>query len=198
MRIAIIGTAGIGKTTLASALSEILSLPLIKEDLGEVVQAVSLLNAPHPAPVGQGNPIEICRNACRRWLAHRQGIQEKLPGFVQDRCAIDILQRWLLLNLSEQDNMATLEIIRQTRALVSTLDWVIIPPFNMSLEKENEASLTRSHSLSLLFRGQSLTIGVAQMCVPRNKLLLIPATVRSRQERIDFVLDRVRRGGRDI
>lgn len=194
MRIAITGAAGIGKTTLASALSERLGFPLIRENLGEVVQAVSQLLAPNPAHAGQGNPRELCCNAFRRWLAQRHDLQEMLPSFVQDRCAIDILQRWLLLNLSDNDNTTTMEIINQTRNLTSTLDWVIAPPFTLALEKENEASLRRSQSLSLLFRGQGLTLGIAQMLVHPGKLILLPAKVCGLQERIDFVLARMQGG----
>lgn len=193
MRIAITGAAGIGKTTLASALSEQLKLPLIKEDLGEVVQAFNLSRSPAAGGMNRAAQLEACRQACRRWLRNRQDLQEQQPAFVQDRCAIDILQRWLTFDLSGPNNADTLQIIQLCQHLLSTLDWVVIPPFNLTPEKENEDRLVRRSSLSILFRGQSLTVGIAQMLVPEKRLLLLPPKLRSVQERVDFVSARVQK-----
>ncbi len=193
MRIAITGAVGIGKTTLASALSTRLNLPLIKEDFGEVVQAFNLSRLPEGIGLGPDALSEACRQACMRWLSNRQGFQERLPDFVQDRCAIDILQRWLVCNLSGQDNAATLRIIRHCQNLLGSLDWVVVPPFFLTPEQENEDRLVRSSSLGVLFRGQSLTIGIAHMLIPGERLLLLPTELRSVQERVNFVVDRIQR-----
>lgn len=89
MRIAITGAAGIGMTTLASALSDHLHLSLLKEDFGEVVHAFNMNRLPDG---GQGIDAlnEARHKACMNWLCNCQNSHEKLEGCVQDRCSIDI------------------------------------------------------------------------------------------------------------
>lgn len=190
MRIAITGAVGIGKTTLASALSAHLKIPLLKEDFGEVVHAFNMNRLPDGSQ-GIDALNEFRRKACMNWLRNRQNSLELLADCVQDRCAIDILQRWLTFNLSGQDNELTLRIIRHCRQLLDSLDWLVIPPLSLTPEQENEDRLVRSSSLGIIFRGQSLTIGIAQMLIPGARLLLIPPEVRSVQERLDYVVAKV-------
>ena len=167
-------------------------MPLMPENFTEVVQAFN------PGGLSKNNNLiqeillENCRQACLRWLHDRLQLQEKNGDFVQDRCAIDILQRWLLFNLSGQNNAATSRFIKYCQDSLACLDWVIIPPFELRQEQENEDMLRRNSSLSILFRGQGLIIGLAHMLIRRDKLLLLPSELLSVQERVDFITAGIR------
>jgi len=192
LRIAISGAVGVGKTTLANALSKKLQLPLMQENFTEIVQAFNLGGLSKNNNLSQEILLENCRQACLHWLHDRLQLQEKNEDFVQDRCAIDILQRWLLFNLSGQNNAATSRFIKHCQDSLACLDWVIIPPFNLSTELENENRLMRNSSLSILFRGQGLIIGLAHMLIRRDRLLLLPSELLSVQEKVDFITARIR------
>jgi hypothetical protein len=181
----------VGKTTLANALSIKLQLPLMQENFRDVVHAFNPGGLPRNNSLSQEILLENCRQACLHWLQDRLQLQEKNRNFVQDRCAIDILQRWLLFNLSGQDNATTGRFIQQCQDSLVCLDWLIIPPFELRQEQENEDRLLRNSSLSVLFRGQGLIIGLAHMLIRRDRLLLLPSELLSVQERVDFVTARI-------
>lgn len=189
MRIAITGAAGIGKTTLAKVIGERFGLPIIREDFSEVVRA---FNQPESAVSGSAR-----RQACLAWLGRREERQQGLPAFVQDRCAIDILHRWLLFNLSGNDNGETAALIARCRNLLASLDLLVIPPLYLTEETENEDRLVRSPALSLLFRGQAMSIGLAGMLVAHDRLLFIPPAVRNLEARTDLVAARLEKPSGD-
>lgn len=181
-----------GKTTLANALSKKLQLPLIQENFRGVVQAFNSGGLSKNNSLSQEILLENCRQACGCWLQDRLQLQKKTQDFVQDRCAIDILQRWLLFNLSGQDNTVTSRFIKHCQDTLACLDWIIIPPFELRQEQENEDRLLRNSSLSVLFRGHGLIIGLAHMLIRRDRILLMPSELLSVQERVDFVTARIR------
>jgi nicotinamide riboside kinase len=92
LRIAITGTHGVGKTTLAQALSEKLGLPLISEQARLVAEEMGiktceeLLRNPKLAREFQERVLE---EQIKAQLAHPQ-------GFVSDRCTLDCIAYWNL------------------------------------------------------------------------------------------------------
>jgi predicted ATPase len=191
LRIAITGAVGVGKTTLALALSKKMGVPLIQENFREVVQAFNPDKSSKSNNLSQDILLKNCRQACMRWLQDRLQLQEKMPSFVQDRCAIDILQRWLLFNLSGQNNADISRFIKHCQDSLACLDWIIIPPFNLYQGQENEDRLLRNSSLSVIFRGHGLILGLAHMLVRRDKVLFLPSELLTVQARVDFITARI-------
>lgn len=187
MRISFTGAAGIGKTTLANALARELELPVIEENLREVVQAFNL----SPSALPPRERITICRKVCLDWLANRAQLYQKHPHFVEDRCAIDILFRWLTGNLSDRDNAETSQVLGQTKQLLDQIDYLVILPLTLTTRQENEAGLTRIGSLSRLLRAQALAIGIAHQLMDPTKLVFIPCNRQTIEARIKFVLERI-------
>ena len=80
LRIAVTGSAGVGKTTLARALSERLGLPAVREEMREY-------RLQGGAPLGT-----LSAEAAGRVLAALYAVRrdrERLDGFVADNCALD-------------------------------------------------------------------------------------------------------------
>lgn len=189
MRLSITGAAGIGKTTLARALAEHFGVPVLTEDFSRIVRAFN--TPPPPGESGVSQWRAACRAACCGWLRQREIQYCANPGFVEDRCAIDILLRWLLENLSDSDNGETGRMIEATRALVAMTDFVVIPPLLPAAPGRNEDGLVRAGSLSRVYRAQSLALGIAVQLVAPARLICLPDHLQTVGARVDFVLTRI-------
>ena len=192
MRLSITGAAGIGKTTLARALAEHFGEPVLTEDFSGIVRA---FNTPPPGESGVSQWRAACRAACCDWLRQRETRYRAYPGFVEDRCAIDILLRWLLENLSDADNDETRRMIETVRTLVAMTDFVVIPPLLPVAPGRNDDGLVRAGSLSRVYRAQSLVLGIATQLVAPVRLICLPDHLQSVGARVDFVLTRIEGSG---
>ena len=192
MRLSITGAAGIGKTTLARALAEHFGEPVLTEDFSGIVRA---FNTPPPGESGVSQWRAACRAACCDWLRQRETRYRAYPGFVEDRCAIDILLRWLLENLSDADNDETRRMIETARTLVAMTDFVVIPPLLPVAPGRNDDGLVRAGSLSRVYRAQSLVLGIATQLVAPVRLICLPDHLQSVGARVDFVLTRIEGSG---
>jgi hypothetical protein len=189
MRIAFTGAAGIGKTTMATRLAGILGVPLLEEEFKEMVLAFNPQLSSRP----RVNNRDLCRRACLRWLERRETLLQQNESYVEDRCAIDVLVRWLLANLSDRDNHLTQTVIEQTRRCVQPLDCLVILPL-LSLgahETANERGLVRTHSTSRLMRGQSLAIGLSHQLLGPKRLIFVPEECGTVADRAEFLQTRL-------
>ena len=193
MRLSITGAAGIGKTTLARALAEHFRVPVLTEDFSGIVRTFN--TPPPPGESGVSQWRAACRAACCDWLRQRETRYRANLGFVEDRCAIDILLRWLLENLSDTDNGETGRMIEATRALVAMTDFVVIPPLLPMAPGRNDDGLVRAGSLSRVYRAQSLVLGIATQLVAPVRLICLPDHLQSVGARVDFVLTRIEGSG---
>ena len=192
MRLSITGAAGIGKTTLARALAEHFGVPMLTEDFSGIVQAFNTLP---PSESGVSQWRAACRAACCDWLRQRETRYRANPAFVEDRCAIDILLRWLLENLSDGDNDETQCMIETARTLLAMTDFVVIPPLLPMAPGRNDDGLVRAGSLSRVYRAQSLVLGIATQLVAPVRLICLPDHLQSVGARVDFVLTRIEGSG---
>jgi hypothetical protein len=190
VRLSLTGAAGIGKTTLARALAARFKAPLLGENFGGIVSAFNAEARPGDE-VARVRRRANCRAACLDWLRQRESQYLAHPGFIEDRCAIDVLFRWLLENLSDADNGETQRMIELTRALLATTDFVVIPPLALTEQVQNEEGLVRVGSFSRLFRAQSLALGIAGQLLEPSRLIVIPDDRQTLEERMRFVLIRV-------
>lgn len=187
MKIALTGAAGIGKTTLAEFLAAELDLPLIAEDFREIARA---FNPAHPLEKNS-ELIARCRVSCLEWLHKRALTYEAHPAFVEDRCAIDVLFRWLMKNVSDRDNNETMHVINLCSGLLGKIDYLIILPLFLTQETANTDGLIRAGSISRLFRAQSLAVGVAHQLMPPAKIIMVPKDCWTVDARRQFVLERI-------
>lgn len=180
MRIALTGAAGIGKTTLAQHLARRFNVGLLHEDFAGIVHAFIT-----PLP----EQVEHCRTACIAWLQQREILYQSNESFIEDRCAIDVLFRWLLGNVSDLNNDETHSIMTRTKGLLDQLDYVVIPPFSETRDSHNHDGISRLGSTSRLFRAQSLAIGIAMQLVEPSRLIVIPNSCHTSESRERYVME---------
>lgn len=187
MRIAFTGTSGTGKSTLAKALAERLSLPLLSEDHQEILRAVSLLQTAR----SQGREVEHELNGCRKallgWLDQRESDQEEKAAFVADRFSVDIAAAWLSFDLSQGDDDDAAKLIARCRRQAILFDAIIAPsPQGVSYTLQNEGGITRQVSLTRRIMSHSLLLGLSLQWA-KGKLIVIPEAVTVLEERLHFV-----------
>lgn len=193
-RLAISGTGGIGKMSLAAELAQRLNVPLLPENLTEVVAAMgamarALTHGVEARQAAMRHYLEVCED----WLKARvQAIRAHPDGFVADRWALDILVRWLYAGFRKGDDALYRHLVAHMRASASALDALVIPPL-MPLaagEDTNEAGLQRAQAWSRRLHVQAITQGLAEAWAPVPRLCL-PRKPMTVQERASVVLQAV-------
>lgn len=174
-RIAITGASGTGKTTLGRALCQKLSLPFIKEDIGDLLSAQTELSR-----LASGGKLkrshfhahaEVCQEQIERQnrrFAHEPG------GFVCDRFAVDVLARVLrppFDRIGEERFQALLEITRQQ---LGAIDLIVIPPLSDWSFRPSNNDMGRPRNVAVLpkTRIHSLYCGLCVTLSPESTLLL--------------------------
>lgn len=183
MRLAISGSAGVGKTSLALALAKRLEVPCIPESYdsfydgdGKILQPESRLAE------------EIIR------VANRKFRQEKQAGsFVADRCPVDLFNLWLGLGLAKAEQ-ATEKFFQLCRVRVRNYDQLIILPWNgIPLTQLDSPTERRQRQMNpwIQFHNQSTLIGIAKQWIPQNRMMAIPSAVVDLEERLNYVSGRL-------
>jgi hypothetical protein len=185
MKIVFSGAAGIGKTTLARATAEELSLPFIEERYGDFASALGELDKARihrdkvRAKIG-------ARKALLSWIEAWSDKAARSPGFVSDRSPIDILHLWnaFRLNTDEMDFMQFLEFCCSRIAIV---DAFVIPPFpRVSAEAANEARLRRTESGEEHLSSHASLVGYHELFA-RGRTINIPIECVSFESRMGVI-----------
>jgi hypothetical protein len=189
MKIALTGTTGIGKTTLARALAERLSIPIINEDFEPLINSLAAFDRNADAAKVAQLIVEFLQN-CDGWLKKRVTNHANFKSFVEDRFGFDIVR----LIMTSSIGVARPDVLRQLLDLCSKqsviYDLVIVPPLsNFSfMESKNEYGLTRKTNYCDKLRYQTMTVGLLEHYCSAPKLYIHPSC-ETTEQRVEYVLD---------
>lgn len=193
MRIAVTGTSGVGKTTLATELSRLLNIKLFAENFRPVMLANAAAKAAYLAKDTAKLEREI--QLILSWLDVRIAQEESETDFVSDRMAFDILKVVISAPYSQALPGLLTQLIQRCHASSTRFDLVIVPPIaEWSLQTmPNEDGLIREDNLSKKLRSQSVSIGLLeQFChSPRLYIRSDCVTTEQRVELIRSVLQQL-------
>lgn len=129
---------------------------------------------------------------CQTWLNSRAEKHKTLPeGFIADRWALDILQRWLIAAVYREHNDLIMRMIRHVKRQAEQFDLIVLPPmYRPQQEAHNEAGLERNNSLSQRMLSHALTRGLIEELLD-GRCLHLPARPMSVAERVDYILARL-------
>lgn len=197
MRIAISGPVGSGKTTLATALSERLSLPVIPEDMTQIVGFTSRIaqarthNAP-PQVIGAMHKDWM--KAHVDWVKRRKTQANLHNAFISDRWEADILSFWLVMFGQFYPDKDTKFILDQMVEAATHLTVLIrLPPAPFFFGKVNDAGLMRRSQLTIQLLYDSLRDGLLRHC-PTLRIIDLPASLTTIEGRCDFVVAQLAKG----
>ncbi len=120
-RIAISGSAGVGKSTLARALAAELGLPYIPEGMREYLES----GAPNLHTLG---PDGLRTLVLRLWAERQEREAAACNGFVADRASYDFAAFWLFYRFAEPGDPVTEAYLAATMDS-SRYDLVVVLPY---------------------------------------------------------------------
>ena len=176
-RIAISGSAGTGKTTLAKALADRLQVPYLEEGFRKRREA-----GLDPHDLSQAEHRVLLMELYEEAIAAAAGCN---GGFIQDRCPLDFLAFWLHYGFWREDAESAAFYARVQKDL-DQYDHVIVLPWGAF---DIAADSIRSTNRWLQLKYQALFEGLAHRLAPDGKLLWIPVEPTGKAERLAYVVD---------
>ena len=175
MRLAISGSAGTGKSSLAMALANSLKIPYLEENFrrrrenGLVFQNLSRTDQSLLI-------LELYTEAIEEAAQHT-------TGFVQDRCPIDFLAFWLHYGFwGEETPSATL--FERVQKDLSYYDRIIVLPWGVFDIQDDGV---RSTNCWLQLKFQSLLEGLISRLTPKTLIYWMPDDIDTKQGRLDHL-----------
>lgn len=185
LKIAVSGTAGIGKSTLAQGLAERMMLPLIEEHYdGNITRA-------------KDKSPELWEKEMLSVLQIKSRLESQHMGFVTDRCPVDLFNGWLNNSLHTRlEPDSTKHFLDACIKGSRQYDFLVIPPWKGVPFKEREegrAGIRRNNNLYVLLRSQASTLGLAHIFLDKRRIIEIPIRIRAPEERVNFVIGHIQR-----
>ena len=180
MKIAVSGSAGIGKTTLAQNLAQAMNIAYIPE---------------HYEPLfdSRDSPPDVLAELFNQVLDIKLSEQAKHSSFVADRCPADLLNLWLRRKLFFLPEASHVFHSRCHEAMGS-YDLIVIPPWGaLPLQptdlRERKQRRVTNPWLQLL--NHASIAGFARMFVGEEKILYLPSEPLAEDTWMNLVLERI-------
>lgn len=187
VRIAITGTSGVGKTTLAKALAEKFQVPYISEDWNTLFATLIEFKKEKSGDL-KSKKLQQFTNELNTWLKHRNKICETMPSFVMDRCVFDILKLAIHEHIFSKETQAVKSLIQKSINFSKKINCIVVPPLSkwMTQELANQAGMKRNNDLHHKIYSQSLTIGLLEQFCHASKIYL-DESHQTTQERVAVI-----------
>lgn len=183
MKIAVSGSAGVGKTTLAGALAQCCGCQLIEEGYDRLFD-------PHADFI---KPRSRLRREILSLLEQKNSRESEAGSFVADRCAVDLFNLWMSCGFGE-DQELTGRLYQRCRRYVEKYDFVFVPPWSAIPLRQIDLPVNRRRSMnhwSQLYNHANV-IGLLHQWLPATRLVPIPFGLQELRDRVAFACATIR------
>ncbi|MES9858356.1 MAG: AAA family ATPase [Sedimenticola sp.] len=187
MKIAIAGSAGVGKTTLATALADKYKALLVKEQYeiffnkdGGFLKSDKVLSS---------RITEVLD------LKHKQ--ESTMERVVSDRCPVDLFNLWLSRGFARYQD-ETMALYKMCRSYVEKYDFIVVLPWgSIPLRQITDTGSKRVRVMNswTQLHNHSSIIGLCHQWVLPRKLIPVPNHIKGHELRVDYVVRKVSMSG---
>jgi len=172
MKLAVTGTAGLGKSTLSRRLAEKYQLELIEEGF-------NILNAAKD----RKDLIQLLQQILNR----KATLEANAERFVTDRCPIDLIHNWIGRRLHKIDPHLSANFINNCIQECRKYDFIVILPWNSFKFQQATEGLFRNTDNFELLRNQSNLIGYTHLWIRKEKIIQVSQTANKLEDRINVI-----------
>jgi len=180
MKIAISGSAGTGKTTLATALAAKRGCSFVAEHFDDFFDD----NAAFIKPARRLQQRIIAT------LEQKDAIENHCGDFVADRCAIDLFNLWLSLGYGVSEKK-TAELYKRCRAYITKYDRIVVLPWGALPLTQVEPAVGRRRRVMNRWHqlfNHSTMVGLLQQWVEPSRVTMVPFEMTEIDARVKLVL----------
>lgn len=174
-RIALTGSAGVGKTTLGVRLAETLAVPFIAEGMRSRIEAGLDLHA-----LDRDGRRGLLLELFEQMLADTRAAAD---GFVSDRCCVDFAAFWLYYGFGFDED-ATRRVVSRATAALAGYDLIVVLPWG-ALPLVGDG--VRSANPWLQLHYQVLLEGLLDRWTPAQQLVRLPLNVLDVEARVRWI-----------
>lgn len=175
MRVGLTGAQGVGKTTLAHKLADMLGWRLIEEQ-ARVIYA--------RCPRNKGKFSSAFQWRC---LAEQIRLEEEGGDFIADRTVIDNAAYWIRWRMAHSSSAENLAYYRRCQVQAAKYDLVVYVPPEIPLVADGFRSTNTEYQAEMDWLISTLTRGL----VPPERILTVTG---STDERVAQILERIKHG----
>ena len=184
MKIAVSGTAGVGKTVLSSALAPLLELKYIAENYEPLFDNAGSFNS---------SPENLIQ-AIYQVLDNKHKIEVEAVNFITDRCPVDLFHMWMTKGL-DKDEAATAEFFAHCLQQTRNYDFILLPAWGSLKLQQKEGQKNRQvrvmNAWTQLRNHASIT-GYIHLWVPPIRIIQLPMSLSDHDQRVRFVLEQIK------
>lgn len=184
VKIAISGSAGIGKTTLAGALAARRGYRLIEEGYDGLFGS----------DAGFVKPRARLRHEILALLELKNSREDEAAAFVADRCAVDLFNLWMSRGFGD-DQEATAWLYHRCRHYVAKYDVVFVLPWSAIPLRQITLVANRRRAMnpwSQLYNHANV-IGLLHQWLLPARLVAIPFHLMALGERVEYACEQINR-----
>ena len=180
VKVAISGSAGIGKTTFARALAERRGCRLIEEGYDGLFGADARFLSSRTR----------LRHEILAVLERKNAREDAAPAFVADRCAVDLFNLWMSRGFGDDERM-TGWLYQRCRHYMAKYDFVFVLPWSAIPLRQIAAPVNRRRSLNPWFQlyNHANVIGLLHQWLPPRRLIPMPYRLSALHDRVAFACD---------
>ncbi len=178
-RLALSGSAGVGKTTLAQALAARWSLPYVDEGMRRRLEAGLSLYG-----LDRDQKRQLLHELADEAYAGAELAVTANGGFISDRSPIDQIAFWLHYGFGQDPSEETGAFVEAQIQRSTLFDKVVLLPWGVLPFKEDGV---RTANTWVQLKYQALVEGLLRQFLPTEQLVILPKELTKLEERIDWV-----------